>query len=60
MHPRGFASAAWAPDGQTVVAVSGTGFFGSGPIGYRFFLDLQGRQIGSVKGAGASVYGWLP
>ncbi|MCA1726623.1 MAG: hypothetical protein LC722_02910 [Actinobacteria bacterium] len=59
LHPRGFISAAWAPDGRSVVAVSGSGLVGAGNNGYLWFIDLDGRQYGKIRGPGSFVYGWL-
>ena len=59
LHPRGFVSAAWAPDGRSVVAVSGSGFFGSGPTGHWIYVDLEGRQFGTTRGGGAFIHAWL-
>jgi hypothetical protein len=59
LHPRGFVSAAWAPDGESILAVSGASIFGSG-LGYWLHLDLEGRQLGRTRGTGAVIYGWVP
>jgi hypothetical protein len=59
LHPRGFVSAVWAPDGESILAVSGAGFFGSGG-GHWVHVNLEGRQLGRVLANGALLYGWLP
>jgi hypothetical protein len=57
LHPRGFIAASWSPPGDALVAMAGGGFFGSGPGGIGF-LDLEGRRIGSMRGAGGFLFGW--
>ena len=59
LHPRGYLSAAWAPDGQHVLAVLGAGLFGS-TGGYWAVLDLEGRQVHRMRGPAGVVFGWLP
>jgi len=59
LHPRGFVSAAWAPDGESILAVSGASIFGHG-LGYWLHIDLEGRQLGRTRGTGAVIYGWVP